>query len=44
MKTMARSLLILPLIASVLGLSSCQTAQPKPDEMPRMNHPGMRMN
>ena len=44
MKTMIRSILVLSLTATVLGLSSCQTAQSKTDEMPRMNHPGMRMN
>lgn len=44
MKTIIRSIFLLSLTATVLGLSSCQTSQSKPDEMPRMNHPGMRMN
>lgn len=44
MKTIIRSILLLSLTATVLGLSSCQTAKSKPDEMSRMNHPGMRMN
>ena len=44
MKTIVRSIFILSLTATVLGLSSCQTSQSKPDEMSRMNHPGMRMN
>lgn len=44
MKTIIRSILLMSLTATVLGLSSCQTAQSKPDEMSRMNHPGMRMN
>ncbi len=44
MKTIIRSSLLLSLTATVLGLSSCQTAQSKSDEMPRMNHAGMRMN
>ena len=44
MKTIIRSVFLLSLAAAVLGLSSCQTSQSKPDEMPRMNHPGMRMN
>lgn len=44
MKTIIRSFLVLSLTATVLGLSSCQTSQSKPDEMPRMNHPGMKMN
>lgn len=44
MKTTIRSILLLSLTAVVLGLSSCQTSQSKPDEMSRMNHAGMRMN
>ena len=44
MKTIIRSILLLSLTATVLGLSSCQTAQSNSDEMPRMNHAGMRMN
>lgn len=43
MKTIIRSILVLFLTASVPGLSSCQTSKSKPDEMSRMNHPGMRM-
>lgn len=44
MKTIIRSILLLSLTATVLGLSSCQTTQSQPEEMSRMNHPGMRMN
>ena len=44
MKTIIRSILLLSLTATVLGLSSCQTTESGRDEMPRMNHAGMRMN
>ena len=44
MTTTTRSLILLSLAAAVLGLSSCQTSQTKKDEMPRMNHAGMKMN
>ena len=44
MKTTTRTILLLSLAAAVLGLSSCQNTQSKADEMPRMNHAGMKMN
>ena len=44
MKTTIRSILLLSLTAAVLGLASCQTSQSKTEEMPRMNHAGMKMN
>ena len=44
MKTIIRSILLLSLAATVLGLSSCQSTKSGSDEMPRMNHAGMRMN
>lgn len=43
MKTIIRSILLLSLTATVLGLSSCQTAPSDAEEMPRMNRAGMRM-
>ena len=43
MKTTTRSLILLSLAAAVLGLASCETSQARKDEMPRMNHAGMRM-
>lgn len=44
MKATIRSILLLSLAAAVLGLSACQSSQSKADEMPRMNHLGLRVN
>lgn len=44
MKATIRLILLLSMAAAVLGLSACQSSQSKADEMPRMNHLGLRVN